>query len=140
MAAKMSPVVHFEMPAVDKQRMAKFYETVFGWQTQHLGPEMGNYVLATTAETDENRMVKTPGAINGGFFDRTAPEQQTRITIAVDDIRQAMKDVARAGGKVIGGMQKPGEPDEIPGVGLYATFTDSEGNLASMLQPLPRQG
>jgi hypothetical protein len=133
---KMNPVVHFEMPAKDKARMAGFYTKVFGWKTQQLGPEMGNYVLATTTETDENRMIKTPGTINGGFFERTAPDQQTRITIAVDDIRAAMKSVEAAGGRVLGGMQKPGEPDEIPGVGLYAIFIDTEGNTVSMLQPM----
>jgi predicted enzyme related to lactoylglutathione lyase len=132
----MNPVVHFEMPAKDKARMAGFYTKVFGWNTQQLGPEMGNYVLATTTETDENRMIKTPGTINGGFFERTASDQQTRITIAVDDIRAALKSVEAAGGRVLGGMQKPGEPDEIPGVGLYAIFVDTEGNTVSMLQPM----
>jgi len=47
----MDPVVHFEMPYEDGSRMAKFYATAFGWQTQGLGEEMGNYVLATTTET-----------------------------------------------------------------------------------------
>ena len=132
---KMNPVVHFEMPAEDKGRMKKFYESAFGWQTNQLGPEMGDYVLVTTTETDENRMVRKPGTINGGFFQKTKPDQYTRITIAVGDIREAMKMVKKAGGKVLGGMQKPGEPDEIPGVGLYATFIDTEGNHVSMLQP-----
>ena len=136
----MNSVVHFEMPAEDKGRMRKFYESVFGWQTKQLGKDMGEYVLATTTETDENRMVRAPGTINGGFFQKAGPGQQARITIAVDDIRQAMKDVEAAGGKVLGGMQKPGEPDEIPGVGLYATFIDSEGNHLSMLQPLNGMG
>jgi predicted enzyme related to lactoylglutathione lyase len=131
----MNPVVHFEMPAKDKARMAGFYTKVFGWKTRQLGPEMGNYVLATTTETDENRMVKAPGTINGGFFEQTTPEQHTRITIAVDDIRAAMKRVKAEGGTLLGGMQKPGEPDEIPGVGLYAIFIDTEGNTVSMLQP-----
>ena len=39
-----------------------------------------------------------------------------------------------AGGNVLG------EPMEIPGVGKYVSFMDSEGNRVSMLQPLPRQG
>ena len=34
---KMNPVVHFEMPAKDKGRMRKFYETAFSWQTEQLG-------------------------------------------------------------------------------------------------------
>ena len=50
----MNPVVHFEMPYDNRVRMAKFYESAFGWQTQMLGEDMGNYVLATTTETDEN--------------------------------------------------------------------------------------
>ncbi len=135
----MNPVVHFEMPAEDRDRMKKFYEGVFGWQAQQLGKEMGDYMIVTTTETDENRMVKTPGAINGGFFQRSKPDQSSRITIAVDDIGKAMKDVTAAGGKVLGGMQNPGEPDDIPGVGLYATFIDTEGNHVSMLQPAPRK-
>ena len=33
----MNPVVHFEMPAEDRNRMAKFYAGVFGWRTEMLG-------------------------------------------------------------------------------------------------------
>ena len=133
----MNPVVHFEMPAEDRARMRKFYETVFGWKTQQLGAEMGNYVLATTAETDAKGMVQSPGQVNGGFFDKMGPDSLTRVAIAVPDIRAALKQIEAAGGTALGGMQKPGEPDEIPGVGLYALFIDTEGNRNSLLQPLP---
>jgi len=61
----MDPVVHFEMPAEDRKRMADFYTNVFGWKTQMLGPEMGDYVLATTTESDETGRPKNPGVING---------------------------------------------------------------------------
>ena len=30
----MDPVVHFEMPAEDRKRMADFYTRVFGWKTE----------------------------------------------------------------------------------------------------------
>ena len=49
----MNPVVHFEMPAEDRNRMASFYTKAFGWRTQMLGEDMGNYVIATTTELDE---------------------------------------------------------------------------------------
>lgn len=65
---KKNPVVHFEMPAKDKKRVSEFYTKAFGWDMQQLGEGMGNYIVAHTAETDENNMVKTPGTINGGFF------------------------------------------------------------------------
>jgi uncharacterized protein len=131
--SKMNPVVHFEMPYDDRERMAKFYQSAFGWQTQMLGEEMGNYVLATTTETDGSRP-KEPGAINGGFFPKRPdwPAQHPSVVIGVDDIAAAMKKVAGAGGEVLG------EPLEIPGVGQYVSFFDTERNRVSMLQPLPR--
>lgn len=132
----MNPVVHFEMPAEDRNRMADFYSNVFGWSAQKLGPEMGNYIIVKTTETEQNGFPKKPGIINGGLFDRTNDNQYPSVVIAVDDIREHMKIVADAGGKILGGMN-PGEPDDIPGVGLYCAFIDTEGNRVSMLQPNP---
>jgi len=128
---KMNPVVHFEMPAEDRRRMADFYTTVFGWKTQMLGPEMGDYVLAATTESDETGRPKNAGAINGGFFPKSddKPAQYPSVVIAVEDIKEHMKNVEEAGGKVLG------EPSDIPGVGLYVAFIDTEGNRVSMLQP-----
>lgn len=129
----MNPVVHFEMPYDDQTRMVKFYEQAFGWQTQVLGEEMGNYVLATTTETGETGP-KQPGAINGGFFPKKAdwPAQHPSIVIAVDDVKESLERVRQAGGTVLG------EPMEIAGVGQYVSFIDTEGNRVSMLQPVPR--
>ena len=132
---KMNPVVHFELPASDRGRMSKFYEKAFGWRTQQLGPDMGNYVVVSTTETDDKNRPKAPGAINGGFFQKSEDNQLPSVVIGVDDIRQAIKDVRAAGGKVIGGHNKDGEPDQIPGVGLYASFVDTEGNRVGILQP-----
>ena len=131
----MNSVVHFEMPYDDRNRMARFYQSAFGWQTQNYGEDMGNYVVATTTETDE-RGPKKPGAINGGFYPKkpNAPAQYPSVVIAVDDVRDAMKKVSAAGGKVLG------EPMDIPGIGKYVSFTDTEGNRVSILQPLPRGG
>lgn len=77
----MNPVVHFEMPAEDRSRMREFYESTFGWKTEQLGPDMGDYVLVTTSETDKSRRPKMA----------------------------SMKKVADAGGKVLGEpMEIPG--------------------------------
>jgi predicted enzyme related to lactoylglutathione lyase len=129
----MNPVVHFEMPYDNRERMATFYGAAFGWQTQMLAEDMGNYVLATTTETDATGP-KKPGAINGGFFPKKPdwPAQHPSIVIAVDNIKDAVGRVTEAGGEVLG------EPMEIPGVGHYVSFIDTEGNRISMLQPIPR--
>jgi predicted enzyme related to lactoylglutathione lyase len=127
----MDPVVHFEMPYEDRNRMAGFYTKVFGWKPQMLGPEMGEYVIVTTAETDAKGRPSTPGAINGGLYRKPADPmgQHPSVVIAVRDIQQSLKRVKEAGGKALG------EPMEIPGVGLYAGFVDTEGNRVSVLQP-----
>lgn len=128
--AKMDPVVHFEMPYENSDRLVKFYAEAFGWQMQKLGNDMGNYVIAATTETDENNMIKKPGVINGGFFPRNSESAQyPSVVIAVDDIKETMKRVADVGGKVLG------KPVEIPGIGQYVSFTDTEGNRVSILQP-----
>jgi uncharacterized protein len=128
----MNPVVHFEMPYENRERMAKFYESAFGWRTQMLGEDMGNYVVVTTAESDAKPGAPA-GAINGGFFAKQPdwPAQYPSVVIAVDDIRESMNRVTEAGGEVLG------EPMEIPGIGQYVAFLDTEGNRTSMLQPAP---
>jgi uncharacterized protein len=128
---KKDPVVHFEMPYEERERLVKFYSRVFGWEMNKMGEDMGNYVTAATTETDKNRMVTMPGTINGGFFPKKAgePAQYPSVVIAVEDIKKAMKKVTDAGGKVLG------EPVEIPGIGRYVSFMDTEGNRVSLLQP-----
>jgi uncharacterized protein len=125
----MNPVVHFEFPGEDMERMKKFYETAFGWKLQQLGAEMGDYVVAHSAETDENQMVKKPGQINGGFYKKSPEKNTPSVVIAVEDIKEGMEKVKAAGGTITDG------PTDIPGVGIYSGFIDTEGNKIAMLQP-----
>jgi predicted enzyme related to lactoylglutathione lyase len=129
----MNPVVHFEMPYESADRVSKFYKTVFGWSMQPQGQKMGDYVLARTTQSDGDGWPKKVGRINGGFFPRKPdwPAQVPSLVISVDNIRTAMAKVREAGGTVLG------EPMAIPGVGDYVSFTDSEGNRVSIIQPLP---
>jgi len=128
--SKMNPVVHFEMPYENKERLVKFYTQAFGWQMQKLGEEMGYYVTATTAEIDEDGMIKRPGAINGGFYPKQSDTSVCpSVVIAVENLKEAMKKVVDAGGKVLS------KPIGIPGIGQFVSFTDTEGNRVSLLQP-----
>ena len=130
----MNPVVHFEMPYENHERLSAFYSRAFGWQLNPLGQEYGNYVIAMTAESDECG-TKAPNTINGGFYDRKmCPDTQavTQVVISVPNIEEAMQRVRDAGGRVVM------DPMEIPNVGTYTVFLDSEGNRVAMLQPAPR--
>jgi uncharacterized protein len=142
--ADMNPVVHFEMGYNDKNRMVKFYSKAFGWKTEQMGPDMENYVVVTTTEVDKKTSrPKMPGAINGGFYQKMDDplSHPPSIVIAVDDIKKSMKAVTASGGKILGAMDASGklsmEPMDIPGVGLWISIMDTEGNRVSMLQPNP---
>ncbi len=128
----MNPVVHFEMPYRERDRAARFYAEAFGWRSEKLGPEMGNYLLVTTAEGDA-RPGAPSGAINGGMYEYKAdwPAQYPNVVIAVESIRAAMARVTKAGGEVLG------EPMLIPGIGEFVAFFDTERNRNSMLEALP---
>lgn len=125
---KKSPVIHFEIPYKDAGRVIEFYTKAFGWDMNNLGPAMNNYILAGTTETIEMKSTN-PGEINGGFFPAEETNKTPLVTIQVEDINKSMEMVKEAGGKIING------PTDIPGVGLYVAFEDSEGNRTSMLQP-----
>ena len=131
----MNPVVHFEFPYENRERIARFYQSAFGWQLQMLGEDMGNYVVATTATSDAKPGAPA-GAINGGFFQRQKdwPGQYPSVVIAVPDVKEAMKKITAAGGKILG------EPMQIPGVGQYVSFYDTEENRISVLQPMAMHG
>lgn len=129
---KRNPVVHFEMPAEDRKRMADFYSEAFGWEPKFFGEEVGNYVTVSTTDTDSNGRPINPGAINGGFYvkNEQQPSNCPSLVIAVDDINEHIDIVSKAGGTILG------KPVDIPGVGKYVSFRDTEGNICSLLQPV----
>ena len=129
---KKYPVVHFEMPAQDRKRMADFYSRAFGWEPRFLGEDMGNYVTVSTADSDDQGFPLKPGTINGGFYTKSQdmPSNCPSLVIAVDDINEHIRIVSQTGGQVIG------KPVDIPGVGSYVSFRDTEGNICSLLQPV----
>lgn len=124
------PVVHFEMPVENRKRTARFYEKAFNWKTEKLGKANGNYMIAYTSETGKKGKPKERGIINGGFYPKSQnkPAQYPSVVISVKDIKASMKKIEKAGGKIIG------EPIEIPGMGLYVSFFDTEDNRVSIME------
>jgi hypothetical protein len=127
----MNPVVHFELPYENAERISKFYKSVFGWKLTKLGEDSGNYILATTTDKDAKPGFPA-GAINGGFFPTKLdwPAQYPSIVMGVEDINESINNINKNGGKVLG------EPMEIPNFGIYVSFLDTEGNRNSIIQPV----
>ncbi len=124
----MFSVQHFEIAAEDESRAQEFYGELFGWEFESF-PDM-DYTMIKTAKTDENQMVEVPGAINGGMFKKEPGTSGPVIVISVDDTA-AMLDKVEAKG----GMRLLG-PEQVGDFGIYAQFTDPEGNLMGLWQSL----
>ncbi len=122
----MPRVQHFEISANDPEKVAAFYEKVFGWKvTKWEGPV--EYWLVETGEADE------PG-IDGGI---TRPDETlsgTVNTIGVPDIDAYLEKVVQFGGKVVV------EKHPIPGVGYNAYCHDVEGAVFGVHQEDPSAG
>jgi predicted enzyme related to lactoylglutathione lyase len=124
----MGKVVHFEIPTDDLGRAKEFYDSVFGWQLQDMqGEAMGLYTIAMTTPVDQETQVPTePGAINGGLMKRSADTPSPVITIGVDGIDDALKQIDAGGGSTVQART------EIPGMGAFAYFKDTEGNVMGL--------
>lgn len=127
----MGGVVHFEIPADDQDRATNFYRRALGWRIDPM-PDM-NYNIVVTTPTDEKTGMPTqPGAINGGMMARESELTTPVITVDVEDIDAALAKIEELGGSVV----KP--KDAIPGMGYYAYFKDTEGNILGLWENLPQ--
>ncbi len=123
----MAGVVHFEIPTDDKERANTFYESAFGWNLSPM-QEMDYTIAITTPSDEQTGMPSAPGAINGALFPRTDNLRTPIITIDVEDVDAALAQVESAGGSVAQAK------DAVPGMGYYAYFKDTEGNIMGLWQ------
>ena len=114
----MPRVIHFEIGAVDTQKIVKFYKDVFGWQmSKWEGPE--EYWLITTGD-------KSKPGINGGIF-KSKGEPTTVNTIDVTNVDDTTKKIEASGGTIV--VPKMA----VPGIGWLVYFKDVEGNLFGIM-------
>jgi len=123
----MARGVHFEIPAEDIDRAKGFYGSVFGWQLETTPMPGGEYTSVVTTPVDKQTQMPTePGAINGGMMQRTDTTPAPVITIDVEAIDDALKQVEDRGGSTVTPRT------EIPGMGAFAYFKDPEGNVLGL--------
>ncbi|HEX8456704.1 MAG TPA: VOC family protein [Pyrinomonadaceae bacterium] len=119
----MPRVIHFELSADEPERAVKFYEEVFGWQTQKWDGPQSYWLLMTGAE-------EQPG-INGGLMRRSDNPLASHLatnTIDVPSVDEYAEKIAAHGGKVV--IPK----GTVPGVGYVAYCEDTEGNVFGLMQ------
>ena len=106
--------VHFELPANDLSRAAKFYRGLFGWKIDET-PEFPGYLSVETGEPRKD--------LAGGMMARTQPQQGPVNYVGVESVADYAKKAEALGGTVI----VPKMP--VPGMGYFAQVTDTEGNV-----------
>ena len=120
--------MHFEIPADQPERAAKFYREMFGWNINRWeNPGGMEYWMVETVETDaEGRPVRQ--GVNGGLMPRMYPNQPPVNYIAVENVDEAVAKAERLGAKVLMGKHP------VPGMGWFAQLSDTEGNLFAVWQ------
>jgi uncharacterized protein len=120
-----STIVHFEIPADQPERAAKFYRDLFGWDIkQYEGSAAGgiDYWMVRTVPTDAQGQPTRPG-VNGGLMRRMFPGQTPVNYIAVPKVDDFVRKAERLGAKILMGKQP------VPGMGWFAQLADTEGNV-----------
>ncbi len=109
---------HFAIEAEDVERARAFYESVFGWRFEAWGPP-GFYLIHDAG-------------VHGALQQRSGNSDPGRhgfeCTFAVSDLTDSVAAISQAGGELVG------DPVTIPSVGQLQQFTDTEGNVAIVMQ------
>ena len=125
----MDKVVHLEYTVDDAARAREFYGSTFDWELDEADMGGGNMytTVTTTAMNTSTRLPTEPGAINGGLMQRTSDAPARALTIDVRVRRRvSLKKVDAGGGST------RSTRTEIPDMGAYAYFKDSEGNVVGL--------
>lgn len=121
---KHGDFTHVEIPADDPDRAQRFYNGLFGWSFE-VPSGFEAYYMFTTPVGQEGM----GGAI--GKRGEMAPDK-LRTYVHVDSIDASLPKVTELGGSVIE------DKSEVPGMGWYAVFTDTEGNELALWESTPR--
>ncbi len=118
-------IVHIEIPAADRVAAAKFYEAVFGWESEHMSEPMPYTMIHTGEEKfgvgmpDIGEMYKAGDVI---------------LYVESGDVAADLKAIEQAGGKRLS------DPFKVGDFGEMAMFVDPSGNKLALWKSLTPAG
>jgi uncharacterized protein len=109
-------ICYIELPAIDIEQSARFYERAFGWQTRRRGD-------GSTAFDD------TVGQVSGTWVLGRPPaaEPGLLVYIMVASAAAAIEAVTSAGGEIVQAVDPASRE-------VFATFRDPAGNVLGIYQ------
>ena len=132
-------VSHFEIPARDPERAARFYREVFGWSVEPLPWERPYFKVRGSAVVSGSGKEGIDGGITeaGGGLEHPL----LMIHIEEEELETVLERIVAAGGRIDLPVTPVGE------MGWWARFRDAEGNVLGLWQkrpsppaPLPQAG
>src|SRR5262252_2896073 len=108
--------IWYDVMSNDTPATQAFYTKAFGWSAKDAGMGKGSYTLFSAGATDVGGLMPIPEDAKK----RGVPPCWSGY-IAVDDVDDYARRVAKAGGKI----QRA--PEDIPGVGRFAVVADPHG-------------
>lgn len=116
-------IVHFEIPAKDRDVSARFFQDVFGWRFEH-AQQPAPYTMIET------------GNLGGGLPDLQDFYQPGQVILYVDsdDLQADLKAIEAHGGKALSSPFSVGEFGEM------AFFADPAGNRLALWRTLQPGG
>jgi predicted enzyme related to lactoylglutathione lyase len=127
-------VSHFEIPALDPERAARFYREVFGWTVEPLAWEGPPYFQVRAAGPPASPPASLPReGIDGGLTSGQDVGDQPLLMIHISEatLEECLERIVGAGGTV----DLPATPVGAAGeMGRFARFRDPEGNRLGLWQ------
>lgn len=133
-------VGHFEIPAGDPERTARFYREVFEWRVERRDWEGGPYFAIRTdgpAPGGADGAAARGAGMRGGL---TTPEvlgsDRPLLVVHVEGapLEAWLVRIEAAGGR------RDGKVRELSGMGRFARFRDPAGNLLGLWEAVPSRG
>jgi predicted enzyme related to lactoylglutathione lyase len=117
---------YIEIPAVDLDESATFYEEVFGWSVTR-SPN----VAPGLEQTSYPSFADATGRVGGGFVLGRRPSEEAGILpcILVENIHETLEAIVDKGGKIA----SPRTPI-VEGIDWEATFRDPAGNVLGLFE------
>jgi len=110
-------ICYLEIPANAAEDSAAFYSSIFRWKVRTRG--------------DGNLAFDDTGCVSGTWVKETdrTPDERTRVYIMVDSIAEALREIEKAGGRVL-----TPRTDIGPNMGAFAAFADPVGNVFGLYE------
>ena len=118
---KEHTLVHFEIPAGEPTKVARFYEQLFNWKFNKWEGGNTDYWLIVPQGNNPDDTI-------GGLYKRNNPQEGFLNYFLVKSIDSSLQKATQLGAKIVTQKQ------EIPNMGWFAVLTDPDGNTFAFYQ------